>query len=158
MKPLGYGVRELHAHELDGEDCVAQRKAAEARNRQELNARRHVFELCVHGEPAGTQTFPRAQVDTLTNAGALPFWMSYSCNTAKYDAYLPDLDSYDCFGEYVMHGNGQNGAVGYFGDSESSEITATADHWSEPTSSAATSTQPTGSTVGPGQGRNSERP
>jgi hypothetical protein len=158
MEPLEYGVRGLHAHELEGDDCTDQREAAWEPNRREVDAGRHVVELCVHGWAGGTQTFPRAYVDSLANMDALPFWMSYSCNTAKYDAYLPGLDSYDCFGEYVMHGNGQNGAVGYFGDSESSEITATADHWSEPTSSAATSTQPTGSTVGPGQGRNSERP
>jgi hypothetical protein len=125
MVPLDYGVRELHAHELDGENCGEQRTAARTLNLREVNAGRHIVELCVHGGPGGTQTFKKAQADALANSDALPFWMSYSCYTGQYDVYVAELGGWDCFGEYLMHGVGPNGVVGYFGDSEGSEIAAT---------------------------------
>jgi len=125
MESLSYGIREVHAHEQPGSDCDDQVLSARTPNRREVNAGRHVVEFCVHGWPAGMQTFYYRDADSLSNAGHAPFWMSYSCGTGKLDAFVGWVEpgyygGYDCLGEHLMHGNGQNGAIGYFGSSEPS--------------------------------------
>jgi hypothetical protein len=95
-----------------------------------VNADRQFVELCVHGWEWGVHTFhsempewnPVDDVLALSNADSLPFslpfWMVYSCSSGAYDAVLGTKS--DCLGERLMHGNGMNGAIGYFGASEAS--------------------------------------
>ena len=121
-----YAVEEAHAHEQDvgGGDHTDQKDQIRSLHRARVSSGVHLLESCVHGAMHECDTFRRSDVPLLTNTGGqLPFWMNYSCSTGAYDQYEPELPTYDCLGEALMHQNepvegGATGALGYFGSSE----------------------------------------
>jgi hypothetical protein len=119
-------IVEVHAHDQAGAFCWNQYASTKPINRRQVNAGRHFVQLCAHGWHGGTYTFAADSVAVLTNADTgLPFWMTYACGAGAFD-WVPDfnpahLDTLtDCLGEYLLHNNGMNGAVAYFGGTESS--------------------------------------
>jgi hypothetical protein len=123
-------ILRIRAHDQLAVSCEGRREATRPLNVRQINADRQFVELCAHGWEWGVHTFhsempPSNPVDdvlSLSNADSLPFslpfWMVYSCSSGAYDAVDVEHGRTDCLGERLMHGNGMNGAVGYFGASE----------------------------------------
>jgi len=122
-----YSFDQIHAHDYDLPYWWQQQTAAEEDNLDAINDGRHIVVLCAHGSKHDARGFSWLAVPGLDNAGKLPLWMSFSCETGAFDAVEADsglLYPTHCLGERLLHQENGTGAIAYLGATEECSMTS----------------------------------